>query len=255
MMVKPTIRLVLAVLFLSSIASCGKKWIYFQEKDGSSNTLNNTKVSDAPDNREHVLTSGDIVGITINIAELDLSQVVSPAQQEAGYTISGYQIGEDSTITHPLIGKVKIGGLKIQDATNLITDSLAVNYKAPVVTVTLNGFRVTMLGEVGRPGIHYLRGSKVSIVDAVALAGDINDFGNPGHVKVIRNVDGVKKTEILDMTDLDVFKHPYFYLQSNDIVYVGALPRRTLRENITLITSLVTVVNSIAILSIRLNQK
>lgn len=255
MTVNPTKISVLFFLILITVSSCGKKWNYFQEKETSSNNYERTEVAKVPNTSEHILTTGDIIGVNIKIAEMDLSGMDARDVGKEDIAIKGFLIGEDSLINHPFVGEIKVAGITVKEAEQLIKDTLTINYKSPKVNVTLNGYRVTFLGEVGQPGVHFLQGNHVSIIDGIATVGDINQFGDPSNVKIMRNVEGIRKTVVLDLTNLDVFSHPYFYLESNDIVYVGDLPKRVFRENITLISTLITVVNSIAILSLRLNVK
>lgn len=135
-----------------------------------------------------------------------------------------YLVDNDGYINFPILGKIKVVGLTIRECEALILKRIqpymAENEK-PHVTVRFSEFSVTVLGEVGRPGIVQSRREKLSVLEALALAGDATIYGIRNPVKLIREDErGMRSFHELNLNDADILNSPYYYLQQNDILYV-----------------------------------
>lgn len=139
-------------------------------------------------------------------------------------SLQTYLVGNDGTIDFPVLGQLKVGGLTKSSCEKMIHDLLVpyMNVKEnPVVTVRMANYKISVLGEVARPGMFTVGNEKINIFEALAQAGDLTIYGVRERVKLIReNADGKKEVFTLNLNDANVISSPYYYLQQNDIVYV-----------------------------------
>lgn len=135
-----------------------------------------------------------------------------------------YLVDNDGNINYPMIGKVHVGGLTKSEAEELIKDKIKPYMSAaenPIVTVRMSGYQISVIGEVARPGTFYVSREKISILEALAQAGDLTIYGQRKNVQLIREDSLGKKTiHVFDLTDANIINSPYFYLQQNDVIYV-----------------------------------
>lgn len=168
----------------------------------------------------------------------------------------GYLVDNDGNIDFPILGSIRAGGLTTNELKASILEKLKNYLKDPVVTVRFLNFRVTVLGEVNNPGSFLVANERISVLDALGLAGDVTPYSDRNQVQVVREENGYRTYAVLDLQDREIFKSPYFYLQQNDMLYVQPLGERTasLRDQsqralpyvsagITLITLILTIVN------------
>lgn len=238
---------VLAVLFISVlVSSCGKKLIYFQENEESKNKFNNIELSKSEDTRLHVIESGDILGLKVNTTSKELSDEFKMlASNPTG--IQGFLVQENGTIFLPYTGSIKVTGKSVKAAQALISTELGKYINNPDIELTLNSFRITVLGEVKMPGIKNAPGDRMTILDALSLSGDLSTDGRRNNIKVIRQIGEKKVTIFLDISSLDVFRSDAFYLKSNDIIYVETLRRKLFRDNVAYLTLMLTIVNILSV--------
>ena len=132
----------------------------------------------------------------------------------------GYLVDVNGFIEMPLIGRIKVAGLTTQIAKDTITHRLDNFLQNPSVRIYFENFRVTILGEVSKPGVYNVTNEKLSIPEAIGLAGDLSIFGNRKNIMLIREINGEKNFISIDITSRDLFNSPYYYLHSNDVIYV-----------------------------------
>ena len=141
-----------------------------------------------------------------------------------GGTMYSYAVDDDGTINFPIIGRIKVEGLTRLQCEQLIGEKLRpylAETENPIITVRINSFHFTVLGEVGSPGVKTSGREKCSLLDAIAMSGDINILGKRDNIMLIREAaDGGKSVHRLNILDPNVMKSPYFYLQQNDVLYV-----------------------------------
>ena len=145
-------------------------------------------------------------------------------QSGIGGTMYSYAVDDDGTINFPIIGRIKVEGLTRLQCEQLIGEKLRpylAETETPIITVRINSFHFTVLGEVGSPGVKTSGREKCSLLDAIAMSGDINILGKRDNIMLIREAaDGGKSVHRLNILDPNVMKSPYFYLQQNDVLYV-----------------------------------
>lgn len=141
---------------------------------------------------------------------------------------NAYTVDKDGNINYSILGTMKVGGLTLKQVNELLATRLSSYLKNPVVESRIVNYKVTVLGEVAKPGLIIAPNQKISIIEALAVCGDIPLTGRKDNVQVIREVDGHREFAYLNLNSKEVFKSPYFYLKQNDIIYVE--PSRIRRQ-------------------------
>lgn len=136
--------------------------------------------------------------------------------------VLGYLVDSEGKIDFPILGKIKVDGLSRLQLTELIRKKLIDEdlIKDPIVTVQMLNFKISVMGEVARPGSFSITSDRVTLLEALSMAGDLTIYGKRDRVAVIREVDGKRTILYHDLRSADVFRSPCYYLQQNDIVYV-----------------------------------
>ena len=136
--------------------------------------------------------------------------------------LMGYVVDEEGFIDFPVLGKLNIVGKTRWEVAELVKNKLIQEgyLSDAVVTVEFLNFKISVLGEVSSPGTFSIDGDKVTVLQAISLAHDLTIFGRRDNVSVIREQDGKRTIYEINLTDVDLFKSPAYYLQQNDIVYV-----------------------------------
>lgn len=131
-------------------------------------------------------------------------------------------VDEQGTLDMPVIGRLKVEGLTRSELANLISSKIIEGgyIKDPTVNIQFADMKISVLGEVLRPGQYAITNDKISILDALAMAGDMTVYGVRTDVAVMRELNGVRTIEYLDLTSKEIFNSPAFYIQQNDIIYV-----------------------------------
>ena len=176
----------------------------------------------------------DILTITVNTTDGEAAApfnmtVPTPLSQGQRSTYSqellqSYLVDNEGNIDFPRVGRVHVGGLTKSQAEKMILEKIRPYMSKdenPIVTVRMTNYKISVLGEVNRPGMYTVGNEKISILEALAQAGDLTIYGVRTNVKLIREDSiGKKAIHVLDLTDANLINSPYYYLQQNDIVYV-----------------------------------
>jgi polysaccharide export outer membrane protein len=221
---------------LLNLESCSthEKIVYFQQgaADSTATQSNYTPIFNTDDFLSVVVTSDDPeAAIPFNFP--------AGTQQNFnnGYTIGnpapiGYLIDASGEIKLPIIGSLKVAGLNRMEATSLIEGKLQEYIKNPVVNIQIQNYKVTVLGDVRNPGTFKIPNERITVLEALGLAGDLKMTGGRKNVLVIRDENGKKTEYRLDLTSKALFSSPAYYLTQNDVVYVE--PNTTARSESTL---------------------
>ena len=137
-------------------------------------------------------------------------------------TLQAYLVDNDGNINFPVLGELKLGGLTKKEAERLVIDKLKAYMKEiPIVTVRMVNYKISVIGEVTRPGTFTISNEKVNLLEALAMAGDMTVYGLRDNVKLIReDANGKQQIVTLDLNKAETILSPYYWLQQNDIVYV-----------------------------------
>ncbi len=151
----------------------------------------------------------------VNPASRDeITKAVSPRMQT-------YTVDTQGDIDFPVLGTLHVAGLTTEQIKDLITKRIASQVKDPVVTVQLVNFGVVVAGEVKQPQRINVSGNRISLLDALAQAGDLTEYGERSNILIIREENGERKYAHVDLNSADVLTSPYYYLQQNDYIYVA----------------------------------
>jgi polysaccharide export outer membrane protein len=220
------------VAFCFLMASCAsyKNIPYFKNLPDSTYVYKNGVKINTAAYEELKVQPDDILQVTIQTIDPELNNVmgtgvsqansVQPGIKPDNADITGYLVDKQGMIELPVAGKIKVGGLTTAEAKEVIRTKAMVYYKEPVVNVRIVNFKVTVLGEVLRPGAYVINGEKATILDALGQAGDMTIFGIRKNVVLSRLENGQQKMVRFDLNSTDIFDSPYFYLRQGDIVYV-----------------------------------
>ena len=218
----------LPLLALLILSSCGSRQdiIYFQDEpltEAISNQNSNFDLRFKTDDLLTIVVSADdpVVVAPFNLNVVSTNNSVIDAQ--GTLKMQTYLIDSNGNIEFPTLGTIKLAGLTRSEANSLLKEKLGVYFKAdspPIVNIRLANFTVTVLGEVKTPGTYTLQDEKISIPEALGLAGDLTIYGKRDNVKLIREVDGQKKFATIDLTSVNVLNSPNYYLTQNDVIYV-----------------------------------
>lgn len=217
-------------------------------------------------NYSPVLRSDDVISIGVTSLDMDAVKpfnlpVTNISNTLGGYTQGtptqpGYLIDADGNIDFPVIGKLKVGGLTRSAAVDLLKEQLKQYVNNASIQLRILNYKVTVLGEVRNPGTFTIPNERVTLLEAIGIAGDLNITGVRKNVLVIRDVDGKKTETRIDLTSKEIFSSPVFYLQQNDVVYVE--PNRAKRNssvvntaNISLVISVISLLVTMSVLFTR----
>lgn len=140
-----------------------------------------------------------------------------------------YMVDEKGTINFPVLGRISVEGMTKSQIEEMIRSQLYPKYikENPIVTMQMTNFRISVLGEVNRPGVYTAANQRISIMEVIAQAGDLTIYGKRDNVLLIReDIHGKRETYRLDLRDKNLISSPYYYLQQNDVVYVQPNPTK-----------------------------
>jgi polysaccharide export outer membrane protein len=228
----------------------------------------NTKIREIP---ELTIQPQDMLSIVVSSKEPELAlpfnlpivsfqgigDMLSYGTQQR---ILGYTVNNRGEIDFPILGALHIEGMTRNQLEHLVKDKIiAEGYiNDPVVTVQFMSCRVTVNGEVVRPGTYEIKGDHITLLEALSMAGDLTIYGKRNDVKVVREKNGERTVYKVDLRSADIFDSPVYYLQQNDIIYVTPNRYRSNQSNnagqvqqISLWISIASVLTSLAVLVFR----
>ena len=194
-------------IFLLSSCADEREFLYFQ-----SATADNSLPQFIP-----TLKRNDMLAITVS--SLD-PEATKPFNVNASGGVSQYLIDEEGNIEFPVIGTVRLAGLTKTEAVLLLTERIKTHVRNPIISMRITNFKVTVLGDVARPGLVPVPNERITVLEALGQSGDIQLTGNRSNVLVISEHMGKRKETLIDLRNKDVFKSPAYFLNQNDVVYV-----------------------------------
>ena len=210
-----SIAVIVSLLYLNSCTS-RKRIMYFNDitqiaKEDSTNFLKPLKVQ-----------TGDILQIIISSINKDISLMYNPSANfpNSNTVAQGYLVDHDGNIELPQLGKLIVRNKTIDDINNLIKTELDKSIKNAFVSTRMLNFKVSVLGDVAKPGSFTIANERVSILEALSLAGDANVSAKRDDVLLIREREGKKSYVTLNLNDSKILSSPYYYLTNNDVIYI-----------------------------------
>ncbi|MCR5050232.1 MAG: polysaccharide biosynthesis/export family protein [Paludibacteraceae bacterium] len=248
------------IFFLAVSAICAtscvtqKQMTYLREvTSASADSINNRFHSIS----EIVIKPGD--ELTVFVSALDREAVAPYNLPTVSYNalnnssvqttpmLQTHRVDEEGNIEMPVLGKIHVEGLKRGEAAQAIKAALEKQVVNPMVQVNMIGAKVTVMGEVQHPGQVSITNGRLTILDALSVAGDLTPYGRRDNVLVTREQDGKLEFARINLTSEDIFASPYYYLQQNDVIYVSPNKVRAISStNAGLWISMISTVASAA---------
>lgn len=208
---------------------------------------------------EPVIQKNDLLQIQVYSASVD-PRVDAPynlPMQSSGTPGGGggFLVDANGNIEYPRVGTIQVEGLTKQQLGDVIKSRLAGQLTDPVVIVRFQNYKVTILGEVGSQGSFSVPTEKLTILEAIGLAGGVSEFGKKDGIKVLRESNGKREVGIIDITSENIFESPYYTLSQNDVVIVEPSNLKYKREqkqettqriafSLSIITSILFIYNT-----------
>ncbi len=248
--------------FVLTMNSCvsRKEIVYFQDS-GRDTTINSNQMYNI------IFRPGDLVTIVVSALDIEATQPfnlpvvgfnASDGRVTGAQRLQDYLIDTDGNIEFPILGTIKLGGLNRGEATKLLVDKLKTYIKDPIVNIRLTNFKITVLGEVKKPGAYTINNERVTLPEALGLAGDLTISGKRDNVLVIREINGVKTKTRIDLTKDDVFYSPVYYLAQNDVVYIepkkSKIKDSTFGKSTSVAFSIASILLSLALFIYRVTE-
>jgi polysaccharide export outer membrane protein len=220
------VYLLSVVLFLSSCGVRYKSVPYFQDLKDSGMVQENINNYTALK-----IQKDDVLAITVSSLNAEASMIFnmgnttsnqgnSTAGTDPRLTANGFLVDQNGAIQLPLVGAVKVAGLTTLAARELVQNKLANYLKEPVVSLRLINFKVSVLGDVARPGVYPVQNERVSVSEALSMAGDLTITALRNNVLLVREIEGKRQYIRIDLQKKELFNSPYYYLQNNDVLYI-----------------------------------
>jgi len=244
---KNIITLIIVVGLLFSCAS-KEDVVYFQGMDGSDNSI-------GLDNYSPTYHVDDELVIIVNALDAEAARPFNKASVSVSLDIldargreriQTYRVDSDGNIDFPVLGEITIAGLNREQARNMLQEKLADYIKNPIVDIETVNYRVTVLGEVLRPGTYTAVNERITLIEALSLAGDLTIYGERENVLVIQDYDGKKTYTRVNLKSDDLFDSPVYYLSQNDVVYVE--PNKTRAKNSAIGAQTGVIISSLGLL-------
>jgi len=241
------------LLILLLVCSCSsKKQIhYFQN-------VENLQQTPAQGAFQPKIEENDILHIAVSSLNTD---VLAPFLRETGLQgnvnntnpgLEGYLVNSEGNINFPVIGDIYVLGKTRREVEETLKEKIGVYITDVVVDVRIMNFKITVMGEVMQPGVYTINDERVTIPQALALAGDLTRDGKRENIMIIREEEGKNLVTRVDLTSIDVFSNEFFFLKQNDIIYVEPSPVGVKKSgfipDIPALLSLFTVILSTVIL-------
>ncbi len=217
LLLKRTIPLFFVLILFSCTPK--KNIVYYQDIDSKLST-------EKSGSYEIKIQPDDLLSITISAEDpeiampfnLHVSNSMTTAKQEG--TGSTYLVDSSGNIDFPVLGKLKISGLTRTEVLRILQQKIAAYIKNPIINLRILNFKVSVQGEVNAPGSYNVASERVTLIEALIMANDLTIYGKRKNILIIREIDGVKSFNRVDITKSDFINSPFYYLAQNDVVYV-----------------------------------
>jgi len=226
----------LAALLVLILGSCGnpKELRYFQ------GTFDTAKLSQV-NYQEPIIQTGDVLSIKVYsdskeaAALYNMMNTESASAASAGQsTQMGYEVDKNGCIQMAGLGALKVSELTLLQLQQLLDNKFKTLLINPYYNIRFLNFKVTILGDVNRPGSYTFPVQKVSIMDALGIAGDLTIYGKRDNVLIVREQDGKREFGRLNLLSPDVFKSEWYYLKQNDVIYVDMQNKKAVTTDQTM---------------------
>lgn len=182
----------------------------------------------------------DIIEVVLMSENNKATEIFSPKIESGRALVSyisgvaasgGFLIDSSGEIQLPYIGKIMAAGITRTELIKNLTEKLSEYIKDPIIKINLLNFKVSVLGEVNKPGTYNIPNEKVNLIQAISIAGAFTNYSKINEVHVIREINGIRNEFIIDLNDKSVFNSKAFFLKQNDVIYIPQLKSKTFSMN------------------------
>lgn len=243
---------ILLLLIFNVGCASKKNFVYFQDQ----------KTIQTKSKFELKLAKGDLLNIQVfgcDEESLKIFNIPSSSSQTSnrGYFIGaavpqGYLVNNEGEIDFPVIGKIKLEGVTLDNAVEILKSKLSIYLKEPKVNIQIQNFKITVLGDVKNPGTIQVPNEKITLIEAIGIAGDLNITALRKNIIVLRDEGASKKEYRVDLTNKDFIDSPIYYLHQNDVVYVEANQTKINSSNVSGSSSIIVAIASLVITTVNI---
>lgn len=252
MKVKYVAYLVVCMAIFLTACTSTKKIIYLQD-------VVPLKQQEIEQKYEVIIHSDDLLAIMVNSRDPELALPFNMpmityqlgSESSGQQRVLGYLVDTEGNIDFPILGTLYVEGLTRMELTEFIKNKLIEEdlIKDPIVTVQFLNFKISVMGEVSRPGSFTISGDRITLLEALSMAGDLTIYGRRDRVGVIREENGKRTILFHDLRSAEIFNSPCYYLQQNDIVYVEPNKAKSGQSNINQNNSIGVWVSVVSLLT------
>jgi len=240
-----------AVIVLAILTSCTahRQLVYLKDVDSVS-----TEGFYLKTRPEYTLQTRDILYVKIYSLNEEMSNLINQTigsyqqnlfQNETSLFINGYAVSDSGYIEIPILGRILVAGKSLDEAIAAIHERADHYLKDATVIVKLISFKVSVIGEVNRPGSYNNFNSQLTVLEAISMAGDITDYGNRRKVHILRSESKGTKSFQLDLTNRNILTSDGYFLLPNDIVYIEPIRSKSFRINIPTVSLTLTSISTL----------
>ena len=247
-------------LFLVLLASCASKkdMIYYQDTDtlAGQEKANSYEIKIQPDDLLSIIVSAEDpeIAAPFNLRVVAIQNAKNVEMVNGQLAMQLYLVDANGTIDFPVLGKFKVSGLTRTEVLNMLQQKIANYIKNPIINLRITNFKISVQGEVTAPGTFAVTSERITLIEALTMAKDLTVYGKRKNILIIREIDGVKSYNRVDITNSDFMSTPFYYLAQNDVVYVepnqNKINGSAVGPGTTIIFSITSILISLATLII-----
>ncbi|MCJ8163489.1 polysaccharide export protein [Pontibacter sp. E15-1] len=242
----------LLLLLVTTSCLTKKEIVYMQ----NSNLKEQTPTAFNTPYSSYKLQANDVLSIKVLSVDPEMSElfnIVNPSSafgvsDPGSMYLSGYSIDNEGSINLPTVGKLQVAGMTTTQAQDLIQRGLSRYINDATVVVKMISFKISVLGDVSRPGYFYIYSERANLLEGLGMAGDLTRGANRQNVKLIRQTPEGNEVVLLDLTDPNLVQSKYYYLKPNDVLYVEPRQTQLKRDNLVIVSAVLGVVSTAALL-------
>jgi polysaccharide export outer membrane protein len=198
--------------------------VYYQNIEGIDTSENSAsyEVKIQPDDLLMIIVSAEDpeIAIPFNLSSVSVPNKTNLLAETGQQTIQSYLVDRKGNIEFPVLGKLQVGGLTRTEVLQLLKEKIGVYIKNPIINLRIVNFKISLQGEVGIPGTYSVASERVTLIEALSMAKDLTIYGRRNNILVIREINGIKSYNRVDITKADFINSPFYYLAQNDVIYV-----------------------------------
>ncbi len=248
-LLKKIVPLFIAIMLFSCASRTDV--VYYQNIDtiNSQEKSSSYEIKIQPDDLLSIIVSAEDaeVAMPFNLGSTSGSNVSSGQQ-----TVQSYLVDSNGTIDFPILGQLKVSGSTRSEVLKMLQDKIAIYVKKPIINLRIMNFKVSVQGEVNSPGTYTVPSDRITLIEALTMAKDLTIYGKRNNILVIREVDGVKSYNRVDITKADFIHSSFYYLAQNDVIYIEPNKSRISSAAVGASTGLIFSATSILITLITL---